>query len=57
MFDKKIELSPDIEFIKRVTTNSNERCWNTGEYTDNCCCEMCPHRDECSGYDKEKEDD
>lgn len=26
-----------------------ELCWQTGNYTDECCCEFCEHRDECSG--------
>lgn len=28
-----------------------DRCWETGEYTDDCICELCDHKDECSGYD------
>lgn len=35
----------------------NEKCWETGNYTDNCDCYLCGHKDKCSGYDKEKEDD
>lgn len=26
-----------------------ELCWQTGNYTDECCCEFCEHRDKCSG--------
>lgn len=26
-----------------------ELCWQTGNYTDECCCEFCEHSDECSG--------
>lgn len=29
----------------------NELCWLTGNYTDECCCEICDHNYECSGYD------
>lgn len=28
-----------------------DHCWETGEYTDDCICELCDHKDECSGYD------
>ncbi len=34
-------------------------CWETGIYTDECICEICDHRNECSGFDEyeqEKED-
>lgn len=30
---------------------ATDRCWETGEYTDDCICELCDHNDECSGYD------
>ena len=33
-----------------------EECWETGNYSDLCICEMCPHKDECSGYDKEEDE-
>lgn len=26
-------------------------CWETGNYTDDCICEFCDHKDECSGYE------
>ena len=32
-------------------------CWETGEFTDDCCCDFCEHREECSGYDKNDDDD
>lgn len=32
-------------------------CLETGEYTDDCCCDFCTHREECSGYDGEDDDD
>lgn len=31
-----------------------EKCWRTGNYTDECNCELCNHKHECSGYDKEE---
>lgn len=30
---------------------ATERCWETGEYNDDCICEFCNHKDECSGYE------
>lgn len=35
--------------------NSSDLCWQTGNYTDDCCCEMCAHYEECSasGYDED----
>lgn len=32
-------------------------CWNTGSYIDDCICEICDHRFECSGYDDHEDDD
>ena len=29
--------------------NANENCWDTGIFTDECDCEVCIHKDECSG--------
>lgn len=31
--------------------DATERCWETGEYTDDCICELCDHKDGCSGYE------
>lgn len=28
-------------------------CWETGNYTDDCECEFCDHKDECSGYEED----
>lgn len=36
-------------------SNCNENCWYTGNYTDNCDCEFCSHKHECSGYEGEEE--
>ncbi len=30
---------------------ATERCWETDEYTDDCICELCDYKDECSGYE------
>ena len=32
---------------------ASEQCWQTGEWTDECVCECCEHREECSGADNE----
>lgn len=32
---------------------ATERCWETGEYTDDCICELCNHKFECSGYEED----
>lgn len=34
-----------------------ELCWQTGIFTDSCECEFCEHKEECSGYEDEDEDD
>ena len=28
-----------------------EICWETGNYSDNCNCDFCEHKSECSGYE------
>ena len=33
-----------------------EECWETGNYTPDCDCSMCAHRDECSGNEDDDED-
>ncbi len=33
-----------------------DKCWETGEYTDDCICDFCDHKYECSGYDHEDND-
>ena len=35
--------------------SENDNCWNTGNYTDDCDCELCSHKYECSGYEGEEE--
>lgn len=34
-----------------------ERCWETGNYTDDCICDFCSHKEECSGSDLHDDDD
>ena len=34
-----------------------ERCWETGVFTDECVCEFCSHKYECSGYSDENVDE
>lgn len=38
-------------------SNSSDLCWLTGVYTDDCICDFCDHRFECSGYDSSDDDD
>lgn len=33
--------------------NPNEHCWETGEFGDDCDCELCDHRFGCSGYERD----
>ena len=35
--------------------NVNDICWSTGNYTDECDCEFCSHKHECSGYEGDNE--
>ena len=37
--------------------DATEKCWITGNYTDECICELCDHKHECSGYEDHDEDD
>lgn len=34
-------------------SNPTEHCWSTGEFSDDCICEFCDHKFECSGYDED----
>jgi hypothetical protein len=36
---------------------ANEFCWETGKYTDECSCEFCEHKYECSGYEGSDDED
>lgn len=40
---------------KRTVEQNNDLCWSTGNYTDECDCEFCSHKHECSGYEGEEE--
>lgn len=37
--------------------NHNEKCYQTGIYTDECDCYLCDHNCECSGSNLEEDDD
>ena len=39
-----------------MSKDPNENCWYTGDYTDECDCELCSHKHECSGYDNHDDD-
>ena len=30
-----------------------ELCWQTGNFTDDCECGFCGHKEECSGYEED----
>lgn len=32
-------------------------CWLNGSYTDDCCCDLCSHRTECSASSYPDDDD
>ncbi len=34
-----------------------EICWKFHHYSDDCDCELCDHKSECSGYDSHDDDD
>ena len=34
-----------------------EKCWMTGNFTDDCNCDFCEHKIECSGFNNEEEED
>lgn len=33
-----------------------ELCWLTGSFEDNCECEFCEHKYECSGYEDDEDE-
>ena len=39
------------------TRDPNELCWQTGQYSDDCDCELCMHKSECSGYEGDEDDE
>ena len=34
---------------------ATENCWSTGIFSDECDCESCLHKDECSGYNGDED--
>ena len=39
-----------------ISETATEYCWSTGNYTDDCVCALCLHKDECSGSDVADDD-
>lgn len=37
--------------------NPNERCYQTGNYTEECDCNHCSHQRECNGAEEEGEEE
>ena len=37
--------------------NPTDLCWKTGVYTDSCICDFCEHKEECSGYEGDDDDE
>ena len=35
---------------EKINENPEKYCWATGIYASICNCELCEHKDECSGY-------
>jgi hypothetical protein len=33
--------------------NEFDVCWKYGMYNDDCICDLCPYKDECSGHEDE----
>ena len=46
-YEKWVEEDP-----KPTTISAEEHCWMTGDYSDECCCELCAYNSECSGYNE-----
>lgn len=43
------------DIIKNKTTEeANEKCWETGNYSDDCDCSVCDYKYDCSGSDDEE---
>lgn len=43
-------------YEEEISMYPTELCWQTGNYTDDCECEFCEHKEECSGYENHDED-
>lgn len=42
---------------KKSIKEFDEQCYETGVYNDNCDCELCEHKYECSGSNIDEEDE
>lgn len=40
-----------------IDTNATEICWKTGAYSDDCICDECMHREECSASNVDNDDE
>lgn len=40
-----------------LNLSPTELCWLTGNYTDDCICDFCYHKFECSGSELDEDDD
>lgn len=36
--------------------NPTDLCWKTGVYTDACICDFCEHKEGCSGYEDDDDE-
>ena len=43
----------EAEGLVNIEYDKNETCWQTGIYQDDCACEFCHHKDECSASRQE----
>lgn len=41
--------------VNAFNNDLSELCWQTGNYTDNCECEFCNHKEECSRYEDDED--
>lgn len=37
--------------------NPTELCWTTGKYTEDCNCDFCDFKSECSGFEDHDDED
>ena len=54
---QEYEFCPSCSASMVEEISSEEKCWSTGEYTDDCICETCNHAYECSGSNIKEDDD
>ena len=38
-------------FSNLMEDDPTEVCWQTGQYNDDCICDLCIHKYECGGYE------